>query len=106
MVVHMDMYDQLMEGLLNVYLLDSVFGPTNISLFIKSSNFRARSLSDLYRTSDPGYFSYPELHYNQLAKVADAACKMMCRVAASQPCTNRVHVDMLPSVWMSITIFF
>jgi hypothetical protein len=35
-------------------------------------------------------------------KVADAACKMMCRVAVSQSHTNYVHVDMLPSVWMSI----
>jgi hypothetical protein len=79
-----------------------VFEPTNLSLFIKSSKFHFRSSSDLFRTSDPGYVSYPELHYNQLVKVAGAACKMMCRVAASQPRTNRVHDDMLPSVWMSI----
>jgi hypothetical protein len=105
MVVHMDMYDRLMEGLLNVYFLDSVFEPANLSLFIKSSKFHYRSLSDLFRNSDPGYVSYPELHYNQLVEVADAACKMMCRVAASQPRTNRVHVDMLPSVWLSIKSF-
>jgi hypothetical protein len=30
----------------------------------------------------------------------------MCRVAVSQPRTNRVHVDMLPSVWMSIKSFW
>jgi hypothetical protein len=30
---------------------------------------------------------------------------MMCRVAASQPHTNRVHVDILPSVWTSIKYF-
>jgi hypothetical protein len=105
MVVHMDMYDRLMEGLLNVYFLDSVFEPTNLSLFIKSSKFHFRSSSDLYKTSDLRYVSYPELHYNQLVKVADAAFKMVCRVAASQPCTNRVHVDMLPSVWRSIKSF-
>jgi hypothetical protein len=105
MVVHMDMYDRLMEGLLNVYFIDSTFEPANLSLFIKSSKFHYRSSSDLFRNSDPGYVSYPELHYNQLVKVADAACKMMCRVAASQPRTNRVHVDMLPSVWLSIKSF-
>jgi hypothetical protein len=105
MVVHMEMYDRLMEGLLNVYLLDSVFEHTNLSLFIKSSKFNFGSSSDLFWTSDPGYVSYPELHYNQLVKIADADCKMMCRVAASQPSTNRVHVDMLPSVWMSIKYF-
>jgi hypothetical protein len=102
MRVHMDMYDWLMEGLLNVYFLDSVFEPTNLALFIKSSKFHFRSSSDLFQTSDPGYISYPELHYNQLVKVDDAACKMMRRVAAIQPRTNRIHVDMLPSVWRSI----
>jgi hypothetical protein len=105
MMVHMDIYDRLMEGLLNVYFLDSVFEPTNLSLFIKSSKFHFRSSSDLYRTSDPGYVSYPELHYTQLVKVADAACKMMCRVAAIQHRTNHVHVDMLPSFWRSIKSF-
>jgi hypothetical protein len=105
MVVHMDLYDRLMEGLLIVYFLDSVSEPINISLLIKSSNFHFRSLSDLFRTSDPGYVSYPELHYNQRVKVAGAACKMMCRVAASQSRTSPVHVDMLPSVWMSIKSF-
>jgi hypothetical protein len=29
----------------------------------------------------------------------------MCRVAASQHRTHRVHVDMLPSVWLSIKYF-
>jgi hypothetical protein len=29
----------------------------------------------------------------------------MCRVAAIQPHTNRVHVDMIPYVWRSITSF-
>jgi hypothetical protein len=105
MVVHMDMYDRLMGGILNVYFLYSVFEPTNLSLFINSSKFNFRSSSDLYRTSDPGYVNYLELHYNQLVKVADAACKMMCRVVASQPRTNHIHGDMLPSVWRSIKSF-
>jgi hypothetical protein len=105
MVVHMDRYDQLTEGLFNVYFLDSVFHPMNISLQIKSSKFHVRSSSDLFRNLDPGYASYPELHYNQRVKVADAACKMTCRATASQPRTNRVHVDMLPSVWLSIKSF-
>jgi hypothetical protein len=65
-VVHMYMYDRLMKGLLNVYFLESVFEPTNLSLFIKSSKFHYRSSSDLFRNSDPGYVSYPELHYTQL----------------------------------------
>jgi hypothetical protein len=77
MVVHMDRYDRLIEGLLNVYFLDGVFEPMNLSLLIKSRKFHCRSSSDLFRTSDPGYVSYPELHYNQCIKVADAACKMM-----------------------------
>jgi hypothetical protein len=38
-------------------------------------------------------------------KVDDAACKATCRVAASEPRTNRVHVNMLPSVWLSIKSF-
>jgi hypothetical protein len=105
MVVHMDIYDRLVEGLLNVYFVDSMFEPANLSLFIKSSKFHYRSSSDLFRNSDPGYVSYPELHYNQLVKVDDAACKMMCRVAASQPRMNCVHVDMIPSVCLSIKSF-
>jgi hypothetical protein len=74
-------------------------------MFIKPCKFHYRSSSDLFRNSDPGYVSYPELHYNQLVKVTDAACKMMCRVAASQPQTNCVHVDILPSIWLSIKSF-
>jgi hypothetical protein len=105
MLVHMDMYERLMEGLLNVYFIDNMFEPANLYFFIKSSKFHYRSSSDLFRNSDPGYVSYPELHYNQLVKVTDAVCKMMCRVAASQPRTNRVYVDMLPSVWLSIKSF-
>jgi hypothetical protein len=105
MVVHMDMYGRLMEGLLNVYFSDSVYEPTNLSLFIKSSKFNFRSSSDLYRASDPGQINYPDLHCNHLVKVADAACKMICREAASQHCTSLVLVDMLPSVWRSIEYF-
>jgi hypothetical protein len=62
MVVHMDMYDRIMEGLLNVYFIDSTFELANLSLFIKSSKFHYTSSSDLFRNSDPGYVSYPELH--------------------------------------------
>jgi hypothetical protein len=105
MVVHMDMYGRVVEGLLNVYFLDSVFEPANLTLFTKSSKFHYRSSSELFQNLDPGYVSYPELHYNQLVKVADAACKMMCRIEAIQHRTNRVHVDMLPSVWLSIKSF-
>jgi hypothetical protein len=58
-VVHMDMYDRLMEGLLIFYFLDSVFEPANLPLFIKSSKFHCRSSSDLFRNSDSGYVTYP-----------------------------------------------
>jgi hypothetical protein len=27
---------------------------------------------------------------------------MVCRVAASQPRTNLVHIDMMPAVWLAI----
>jgi hypothetical protein len=77
MVVHMDMYDRLVEGLLNIYFLDCVFEPTNMSLVIKSRKFHSRSSSELFRTSDPGYVGYPELHYNKRVKADDAACKMI-----------------------------
>jgi hypothetical protein len=63
MMVHMDRYEWLMEGLLNVCFRDSVFHPTSLSLQIKSSKFHSRSSSDLFRTSDPWYdISFPQLH--------------------------------------------
>jgi hypothetical protein len=68
--------------------LDSRYHPMIFFLKIKSSPFHFHSSSDLFQKSDPGYAGHPELHGNQLVKVADAACKMMCRVAASQPRTN------------------
>jgi hypothetical protein len=74
----------------------------NLRLVIKSNLFNVRSSSDLYHESHPGFVSHPELQFNQLVKVADTVCKMMCRVVASQPRTNRVHIDMLPAVWMMI----
>jgi hypothetical protein len=43
MVVHTDRYNRLVDGLLNVYFLDSVFHPMNLSLHIKSSKFYFRS---------------------------------------------------------------
>jgi hypothetical protein len=48
MVVHMDLYDRLAEGLLNVYFLDSVFEHMNLSLLIKASKFQCRPSSDLF----------------------------------------------------------
>jgi hypothetical protein len=105
MVVHMDRYNRLMESLLNVYFLDSLYHPINFWLKIKSKKFNFRSSSDLFRKSDSGYVSHPGLHYNQLVKVAVASCKMMYIVVASQPRTNRVHVDMLPSIWITIKYF-
>jgi hypothetical protein len=68
MVIHMDKHDKLMEGLLNVYFLDSLYEPANLRLLAKSSKFHIRSSSDLYRTYIPGFVSHPELQYNALVK--------------------------------------
>jgi hypothetical protein len=51
MVVHMDRYGRFVEGLLNVYFLDSVYHPMNLCLQIKSSKFHFRSTSDLFKNS-------------------------------------------------------
>jgi hypothetical protein len=102
MVIHMDRYDRLAKGLLDVYFIYSVYQPMNLSILIKSSEFHFRSSSDLFRKAFVGLVSHPELQYNYLVKVYDAVYKMMCRVAASQPRKNCVHIDMLPSVWIMI----
>jgi hypothetical protein len=91
MFIHMDKHEKLMEGLLNVYFLESLYKPANLRLLTKSSKFHIRSSSDMYRTYIHSFVSHPELQYNALVKVSDAVSKMMCRVAASQPRTNRVH---------------
>jgi hypothetical protein len=36
---------------------------------------------------------------------SDAVSKMICRVAASQPRTNRFHIDMMPAVWLAIKAY-
>jgi hypothetical protein len=59
MVIHMDKHDKLMEGLLNVYFLDSLSGPANLRLLTKSSQFHIHSEADLYRNSIPGFVSHP-----------------------------------------------
>jgi hypothetical protein len=100
--VHMEKHDQLMDGLLNVYFLDSLYEPVKFHLDIKSNLFHVHSSVDLYCKSHPGFISHLELQFNQLVKVVDAVCKMRCWVAASQPHTNRVHIDMYPAVWLLI----
>jgi hypothetical protein len=45
------------------------------------------------------------MQFNQLVKVSDAVANMMCRVAASQPRSNRVYIDMLPFSWLIIKNF-
>jgi hypothetical protein len=105
MVTHMDKHDKLMEEPLNMCFLDSLYGPAHLRLLTKSSQFHIRSSSDMYRTSIPGFVRHPELQYNALFKVADAVYKMMCRVADSQPSTNRVHVGMMPVVWLAIKAY-
>jgi hypothetical protein len=102
MLIHMDQHDRLMERLLNVYFIDSIYEPKTLHLLIKSSDRHIRSSSDLFCGNNPGCVSQPELHYSHLVKVADCACKIMCRVAVSQTHTNRVHVDMVTGVWMMI----
>jgi hypothetical protein len=80
MVVHMDRYDRLVEGLLNIYFLDSVYYPMNICLKIKSSEFHARSSSDLFRKSDSGHVSHPELHNSQLVQQVHQKCPTSTRI--------------------------
>jgi hypothetical protein len=40
-----------------------------------------------------------------MVKVVDAVCKMVCRVAVSQPRTNRVHIYMPPTIWLAIKAY-
>jgi hypothetical protein len=53
MVIHMDKHDKLMEGLLNVYFLDSLYEPANLRRLTKSSKFEypflVRSVLYLHR---------------------------------------------------------
>jgi hypothetical protein len=48
------------------------------------------------------FVSQEELQFNHMVKVADSVYTMMCTVAASQPQTKCVYVDMLPCVWLAI----
>jgi hypothetical protein len=48
-IVHMEKHYKLMDGLFNVYFLDSLNEPMNLRLVIKSNLFRVHSWSDLYR---------------------------------------------------------
>jgi hypothetical protein len=100
MLIHMDKHDRHMEGLLNAYFIYSIYEPKTLRLLIKSSDHRIRSSSNLFHGNNLGFVSQPELQYSHVVKVVDCVCKMMCRVAANQPRTNRVHIDMVPSVWM------
>jgi hypothetical protein len=98
----MDKHNRLMEGLLNVYVIYSIYEHNTLHLIIKTNNHHIRSSSDLFRGDNPGIVIHPELQYSHLVKMDDCVCKMMCQVAASQPRTNHVHIDMVPSVWMMI----
>jgi hypothetical protein len=102
MVIDMDHYDRLIEGLLHVYFIASVYQPMNPCITMKSYEFHLHSSSDLFRKAYVGFVSHPELHYNHLVEVSDAACKMMYRVAAHQQRTNWVHIDMMPCAWIVI----
>jgi hypothetical protein len=102
MVISMDHYARLVEGLLNVYFIDSVYQPMNLCIMMKSCNFHFRSSSDLFRKAFVSFVSHPELQYNHLVKVYDNVCKMIERVATGQQWTHRFHIDMLPSVWIMI----
>jgi hypothetical protein len=48
-VVRMEKHDKLMDGMLNVYFLDSLYEPMNLRLVIKSNLFHIRLSADLYR---------------------------------------------------------
>jgi hypothetical protein len=61
MLIHMDKHDRIMEGLLNVYFIDSIYEPKTLRLLIKSSDHHIRSSSDLFRDNNPGFVSQPEL---------------------------------------------
>jgi hypothetical protein len=102
MLIHMDKHDRLTEGTLNVYFIDSICEPNTLHLLIKSSDHHIRSSSDLFHGDNTGFVSQPELHHSHIVKVADCVCKKICRVVASQPSTNCVHVYMVPNVWMMI----
>jgi hypothetical protein len=102
MVIHMNHYDMLMEGLLNIYFIDSVYHFISMCLMMKSSDLHVRSTSDLLRKAFIEFSSHPELQYNHLVKGSDAVYKMMCRVAASQPQTNCGRIIILTSVWLMI----
>jgi hypothetical protein len=102
MVIHMNSYNRLMEGLLNVYFIDSFYHTMILCFMMKYSAFHVCSASDLFRKTFAGFISHSELQNNHLVKVSDGVCKMMCRVAASQPQKNRVHINMMPSVWLTM----
>jgi hypothetical protein len=91
MVIHMDRYDRLMEGLLNVYFIDSVYQPMKLCIVMKSSEFHFCSSSDLFQNAFVGFVGHPELRYNHLVKVSDAMCKLMYRVATSQQESIRIN---------------
>jgi hypothetical protein len=57
----------------------------NLCLGMMSCEFHVLSPSDLFQKAFVGFVIHPELKYNPLVKVSDAVCKMMWRVAASQP---------------------
>jgi hypothetical protein len=48
MVIHIDLYDRLMEGLLNVYFIDSVYQLMNLCLVMKSSEFHFQTSYDIF----------------------------------------------------------
>jgi hypothetical protein len=85
MVIHMDRYGRLMKGLLNVYAICGVYQTTNLCLVMKSCKFHVRSSSDLLQKCFVGFVGHPELQYDHLVQVSDDVCKMMNRVAVSQP---------------------
>jgi hypothetical protein len=79
MLIQIDCYGRLTEGLLNVYFIDSVYQPMDLCLVMKSCEFHVCSSSDLFRKAFVGFVSSPELQYNHLVKVSDAVCKVLCR---------------------------
>jgi hypothetical protein len=77
-VIHMDQHDRLVEGLICVMCVDSLYEPMNRCVLMNSFHFYVRSSSDLHKNTNRGFVSHPELEYTALVKVADS--QVQCAV--------------------------
>jgi hypothetical protein len=77
MAIHMFSHDTLMDGVLHVYFIGSLYEPLKQHLLFKSRELHIRSSSDLHHNKHPGHASVPEMQVNQLVKVSDAVAAMI-----------------------------